>query len=124
MARERMGWEHVAPTNTVSVHTSTSQKLADNIAQVPSSEPGVILSTGGYAGEGFDDARLGTLFLAMPISWRGTLEQYVGRLHRLHENGREVQVFDYTDANVPMLARRRHHRYLRKLLADTSCEII
>jgi len=41
----------------------------------------------------------------MPFSWRGTLEQYVGRLHRLHENRREVQVFDYIDANVPMLAR-------------------
>jgi len=65
----------------------------------------IILSTGNYIGEGFDDSRLDTLFLAMPISWKGTLQQYVGRLHRLHESKNEVQVFDYVDANVPMLAR-------------------
>ncbi len=56
-------------------------------------------------GEGFDYSRLDTLFLAMPISWRGTLEQYVGRLHRLHEGKREVRVYDYVDGNVTMLAR-------------------
>ena len=52
----------------------------------------MILATGSYIGEGFDDARLDTLFLAMPISWRGTLQQYVGRLHRLHDNKRVVEV--------------------------------
>ena len=41
----------------------------------------------------------------MPISWRGTLQQYVGRLHRLHENKKEVLVYDYSDLLVPMLAR-------------------
>ncbi|GMU93182.1 MAG: helicase [Candidatus Hydrogenedentota bacterium] len=65
----------------------------------------VILATGRYVGEGFDYSRLDTLFLAMPISWRGTLQQYVGRLHRLHGNKREVRVYDYVDANVLMLAR-------------------
>ena len=65
----------------------------------------MILATGSYLGEGFDDARLDTLFLTMPISWRGTLQQYVGRLHRLHENKREVLVYDYADVLVPMLAR-------------------
>jgi superfamily II DNA or RNA helicase len=63
------------------------------------------LATGGYIGEGFDDARLDTLFLALPISWRGTIAQYVGRLHRLHEGKREVRVYDYADLNVPMLFR-------------------
>jgi superfamily II DNA or RNA helicase len=63
----------------------------------------VILSTGRYIGEGFDDARLDTLFLAMPISWRGTLQQYVGRLHRFHDNKRVVQVYDYVDIHVPTL---------------------
>jgi superfamily II DNA or RNA helicase len=63
------------------------------------------LPQGSYIGEGFDDARLDTLFLAMPISWTGTLQQYVGRLHRLHDNKRFVQVFDYVDSNVLMLSR-------------------
>jgi len=67
--------------------------------------PDVLIATGRYAGEGFDCSRLDTLFLAMPISWRGTLEQYVGRLHRLHEEKREVRVYDYVDQHVPMLAR-------------------
>jgi len=45
------------------------------------------------------------LFLTMPISWRGTLQQYVGRLHRLHENKKEVLVYDYANTFVPMLTR-------------------
>jgi superfamily II DNA or RNA helicase/very-short-patch-repair endonuclease len=65
----------------------------------------VILATGKLVGEGFDDPRLDTLFLALPISWRGTVAQYVGRLHRLHEGKREVRVYDYADLNVPMLSR-------------------
>ena len=48
---------------------------------------------------------LDTLFLAMPISWRGTLQQYVGRLHRLHDSKRVVEVYDYVDSFIPMLAR-------------------
>ena len=77
----------------------------ESIAAVPESEPRVILATGSYIGEGFDDARLDTLFLAMPVSWKGTLQQYVGRLHRIHHNKKEVRVYDYVDARVPMLAR-------------------
>ena len=79
--------------------------MADQIKAVPDSEERLIISTGRYIGEGFDDARLDTLFLAMPISWRGTLQQYVGRLHRLHDNKRVVQVYDYVDIHVPMLMR-------------------
>ncbi|HYL91758.1 MAG TPA: restriction endonuclease subunit R, partial [Alphaproteobacteria bacterium] len=67
------------------------------LASVRENESRVILATGSYIGEGFDDARLDTLFLAMPISWKGTLQQYVGRLHRLHDNKRLVQVYDYVD---------------------------
>jgi superfamily II DNA or RNA helicase len=81
------------------------KKLAESLASVPDDEPRVILATGSYLGEGFDDARLDTLLLATPISWKGTLQQYVGRLHRLHENKSEVQVYDYADVSVPMLAR-------------------
>ena len=56
-------------------------------------------------GEGFDDARLDTLFLALPVSWKGTLVQYTGRLHRLHPGKSEVRIFDYVDREVPMLLR-------------------
>jgi hypothetical protein len=75
------------------------------LAQIPDSVGRVVLATGGYIGEGFDDPRLDTLFLALPVSWRGTIAQYVGRLHRLHEGKREVRVYDYADLNVPMLSR-------------------
>ena len=81
------------------------REMAAALASVPENESRVILATGSYIGEGFDDARLDTLFLAMPISWKGTLQQYVGRLHRLHDNKRFVQVYDYVDDYVPMLAR-------------------
>lgn len=64
---------------------------------IPHDETRIILATGSYVGEGFDDSRLDTLFLAMPISWKGTLQQYVDRLHRLHEGKREVRVYDYVD---------------------------
>jgi superfamily II DNA or RNA helicase len=83
---------------------------AEALALVPEDEPRVILATGSYIGEGFDDARLDTLFLAMPISWNGTLQQYVGRLHRLHDSKRLVQVYDYVDNYVPMLARMYERR--------------
>jgi superfamily II DNA or RNA helicase len=53
-----------------------------------------ILATGRYLGEGFDDARLDTLFLTMPIAWKGTLAQYVGRLHRDHDGKDEVVVYE------------------------------
>ena len=78
---------------------------AERLAAIPPEEGRVILATGKYIGEGFDDPRLDTLFLTLPVSWRGTIAQYVGRLHRLYDGKREVQVYDYADLNVPMLAR-------------------
>ena len=72
---------------------------------IPESGSRVILATGSYIGEGFDDSRLDALFLTMPISWRGALQQYVGRLHRVHQGKRVVRVYDYADTKVPMLAR-------------------
>jgi superfamily II DNA or RNA helicase len=72
---------------------------------IPDGEERVILATGRYLGEGFDDARLDTLFLTMPISWRGTLAQYAGRLHRLHTTKREVVIYDYVDEDEPVLAK-------------------
>lgn len=81
------------------------QAAADRLAAIPPEEGRVILATGKYIGEGFDDARLDTLFLTLPVSWRGTIAQYVGRLHRLYDGKREVRVYDYADVNVPILAR-------------------
>jgi superfamily II DNA or RNA helicase len=77
----------------------------ESLAHIPDSAGRVILATGRYIGEGFDDSRLDTLFLTLPVSWRGTISQYLGRLHRLHDGKREVRVYDYADLNIPMLAR-------------------
>ncbi len=81
----------------------------DRLAATPS-ESRLVLATGRYIGEGFDDARLDTLFLAMPVSWKGTLVQYTGRLHRLHPAKSEVRIFDYVDSRVPVLARMFERR--------------
>ncbi len=78
--------------------------ITEKLIGIPYGEERILLATGSYIGEGFDDARLDTLFLAMPISWRGTLQQYVGRLHRLYDSKREVIVYDYVDDCVPVLS--------------------
>ena len=88
------------------------KSLAARLAAILEGTPRVILATGSYIGEGFDDSRLDTLFLTMPISWRGTLQQYVGRLHRIHHGKKVVRVFDYADNRVPMLARMYEKRLL------------
>ena len=79
--------------------------VAEHLKTIPDGEERVLLATGRYIGEGFDDARLDTLFLATPISWRGTLQQYVGRLHRLHDHKCEVIVYDYVDDAEPVLSK-------------------
>ncbi|MFA4837403.1 MAG: helicase-related protein, partial [Dehalococcoidia bacterium] len=79
--------------------------VAEQLATIPDSEERVLLATGRYIGEGFDDIRLDTLFLAMPVSWKGTLVQYAGRLHRLHAGKVEVRIYDYVDSGIPMLLR-------------------
>lgn len=95
--------------NLILLQGGQSRKvLAAALAQltaIPETEKRAILATGKFIGEGFDDARLDTLYLALPVSWRGTIAQYVGRLHRLHAGKREVRVYDYADLDVPMLAR-------------------
>jgi superfamily II DNA or RNA helicase len=84
--------------------------VINQIKDVPPNESRVLLATGRFIGEGFDDARLDTLFLTLPVSWRGTIAQYVGRLHRLYDQKNEVQVYDYADLNVPMLERMFNRR--------------
>ncbi len=86
------------------------RELGARLAAVPDEEERLVLATGRYIGEGFDDRRLDTLVLAMPVSWRGTLVQYTGRLHRLHPRKSEVKIFDYVDREVPVLARMFERR--------------
>ena len=76
---------------------------------IPENEERVLIATGRYLGEGFDDARLDTLLLVLPVSWKGTLAQYVGRLHRLYYAKTEVLIYDYVD-DVPMLTRMSEKR--------------
>lgn len=85
--------------------SAADRKASEVALQVSDDQERLILATGRYIGEGFDDHRLDTLFLTMPISWRGTLAQYVGRLHRQHDGKSEVLVVDYVDEAVPMLVR-------------------
>jgi superfamily II DNA or RNA helicase len=85
--------------------SAAERKASEAALGVSSDKERLILATGRYIGEGFDDQTLDTLFLTMPISWKGTLAQYVGRLHRQHEGKTEVLVVDYVDEAVPLLAR-------------------
>jgi superfamily II DNA or RNA helicase len=100
--------------NVIVFHGGMGQKqrnaLYEKMRSIPDGEERLLIATGKYLGEGFDDARLDTLFLTMPISWKGTLAQYAGRLHRIHYNKREVRIYDYVDSHVPMLARMHKRR--------------
>jgi superfamily II DNA or RNA helicase len=86
------------------------KELFESIKTIKNDEERVLVATGKYLGEGFDDARLDTLFLTLPISWKGTLAQYAGRLHRLYYGKTEVIVYDYIDLTVPMLTRMYERR--------------
>lgn len=87
-----------------------TREIMIQISETPADKPLTLVATGKYIGEGFDEPRLDTLFLVMPISWKGTLQQYAGRLHRLFANKNEVQIYDYVDIHVRMLERMYHKR--------------
>lgn len=91
--------------------TEKQRRLAlKQLHDIPLDEERAVVATGRYLGEGFDDSRLDTLFLALPISWKGTLAQYVGRLHRAHPGKTEVRVYDYVDVRIPVLKRMFERR--------------
>ena len=90
--------------------TRSRRETLARLRALPVDEPRLLLATGRYIGEGFDDSRLDTLFLALPISWLGTLVQYAGRLHRPHAGKLEARIVDYVDREVPMLARMYERR--------------
>lgn len=72
---------------------------------LPPDAPRVLLATGKLVGEGFDHPPLDTLVLAMPVSWKGTLQQYAGRLHREHACKTDVRIIDFVDTGHPALLR-------------------
>jgi superfamily II DNA or RNA helicase len=89
----------------------STRETFERIANIPAQKNIVLVATGHFIGEGFDEPRLDTLFLAMPISWKGTLQQYAGRLHRLFKTKNEVRIYDYVDIQIKML----ENMYQRRL---------
>lgn len=82
----------------------------ERLHSIPTGTPFVVVATGKYVGEGFDEPRLDTLFLVAPISWHGTLQQYAGRLHREYPGKQSVMVYDYVDIHIKMLESMYHKR--------------
>lgn len=80
------------------------------LVELKDSSPLILLATGRLIGEGFDYPPLDTLVLAMPISWKGTLQQYAGRLHRDHAGKQDVRIYDYVEENQPQLDRMWNKR--------------
>ncbi|RJP37125.1 MAG: helicase [Desulfobacteraceae bacterium] len=111
-----------------------TREIFQRLTTIPGDKNIILVATGHFIGEGFDEPRLDTLFLAMPISWKGTLQQYAGRLHRLFKTKKEVRIYDYVDIHVKMLERMYQKRlsgyasmgYKAKgeELADTPLDII
>lgn len=97
-------------TLTGKLKTSELKAAIESIENKPLSSPLTIIATGKFIGEGFDVPRLDTLFLTMPISWKGTLQQYAGRLHRLWDSKHEVRIYDYIDIHIQVLEKMYHRR--------------
>lgn len=89
-------------TLTGSGTTKDKREALQRLQTISPSEPLVIVATGKYVGEGFDYPRLDTLFLALPISWKGLVAQYAGRLHRENEGKKDVRIYDYIDIHEPV----------------------
>ncbi len=102
--------------------------LITSLDALPPEAPRVLLATGKLVGEGFDHPPLDTLILAMPVSWKGTLQQYAGRLHREHANKTDVRIIDIVDTGHPALLRmwdkrQRGYRAMGyRILAETNSD--
>jgi len=119
--------EHV--TNLFTLHGRIPKKqrisLLSELESLEAQAPRVLVATGTLIGEGFDHPPLDTLVLAMPISWKGMLQQYAGRLHRTHTDKSDVQVIDFVDeGNVALLRmwekRKAGYKAMGYRLADSS----
>ena len=94
--------------------TKEKREKMELLQSIPANEPLVIVATGKYVGEGFDCPRLDTLFMALPVSWKGIVAQYAGRLHREYPGKKDVRIYDYIDFHVAMfdqMFRRRMKGY-------------
>ena len=100
--------------NIITLFGTSSQKerreTLEKLETIPDNESLIIIATGRYVGEGFDYPRLDTLFLALPIAWKGKVAQYAGRLHRNYPGKSEVQIYDYVDVHIPVLERMYQKR--------------
>ncbi len=94
------------------VKSKRRKEILEKLSQAPSDKKKAILATGAYIGEGFDNPQLDTLFITMPISFKGKVIQYAGRLHRKHKGKTDVRIYDYVDKNVSVL-RRMHEKRLK-----------
>ena len=89
-------------TLTGTVNAKEKLERLQHLHEISREEPLAIVATGKYVGEGFDYPRLDTLFLALPISWKGLVAQYAGRLHRENEGKKDVRIYDYIDIHEPV----------------------
>lgn len=90
------------------------REVMSRLNDIPANELLIIVATGKYVGEGFDLPRLDTLMLALPVSWKGLIAQYTGRLHRNYPGKNETRIYDYIDLRVPVcdsMYRKRLHGY-------------
>jgi superfamily II DNA or RNA helicase len=101
---------------TGNMSTRKRREELERLSKISLTSNFVIVATGKFVGEGFDEPRLDTLFLAMPIAWKGTVVQYAGRLHRELDNKSEVIIYDYVDIHIPVLEKM----YQKRLKAYAS----
>lgn len=107
--RSKNACEHII-TLTGSGTAAAKRDKLEALKAVPPEASLIVIATGRYVGEGFDSPRLDTLLLAMPVAWKGLLEQYAGRLHRICDGKTSVQIHDYIDAQFPVLRRMFNKR--------------
>ena len=118
--------------NIIKLYGTVSEKdrrlTLERLKAIPADQPILLIATGKYVGEGFDYPRLDTLFLAMPISWKGKVAQYAGRLHRNFPGKEEVLIYDYVDIHVPVLEKMYQKRLKGyasigyHIRADSDCQ--
>jgi superfamily II DNA or RNA helicase len=85
-----------------SASAKKKRETREQLQRIPASEPMIIVATVSYIGEGFDFPRLDTLFMTLPMSYKGIVAQYTGRLHRDYKGKKEVRVYDYVDIRIPI----------------------